>query len=74
MGVVSDLERSRTRMPRARREQRAYRLVVASGTLGLAAVVGFALAIAGVVSAGWPLIAALVAVACFFLFRRTVSA
>ena len=73
MGGVADLERSRTRVPRAQREQRAYRLVVASGTLGLVAVVGFALAIAGVIGAGWPLIAALVAVACFFLFRRTVS-
>ena len=60
-------------MPRAQREQRAYRLVVAGGTLGLVAVAGFALAIAGVIGAGWPLIAALVAVACFFLFRRTVS-
>ena len=73
MEPVSDLERSRTRLPRAQREQRAYRLVVAGGTLGLVAVVGFVLAIAGVISAGPPLIAALVAAVCFFLFRRTVS-
>jgi lipopolysaccharide export LptBFGC system permease protein LptF len=73
MGGVSDLERSRTRVPRAQREQRAYRLVVAGSTLGLLAVVGIVLAIAGVVSAGPPIIAAIVAGICFLLFRRTVS-
>jgi hypothetical protein len=70
---VSDLERSRTRVPRAQREQRAYRLVVAGGTLGVVAVVGFVLAIAGVISIGPPLLAAIVAGICFLLFRRTVS-
>lgn len=73
MGGVSDLERSRTRVPRAQREQRAYRLVVTGGTLAVVAVVGFVLAIAGVIGAGWPLIAAVVAGICFLLFRRTVS-
>ena len=60
-------------MPRAQREQRAYRLVVAGGTLGVVAVVGFVLAIVGVISLGPPLIAAIVAGICFLLFRRTVS-
>jgi hypothetical protein len=70
---VSDLERSGSRLPRRTREQRAFRLVVASGVLGSVAVVGFALAIFGVIGFGWPFIAAILAVICAFLFRRTVS-
>jgi hypothetical protein len=48
-------------------------LVVAGGAAGAVAVVGLVLAIAGVVGIGIPFIAALVAVACALLFRRTVS-
>jgi hypothetical protein len=70
---VSDLERSPSRMPRKTREERAYRLVLAGGTFGVLAVVGFVLAIAGVISLGPPFIAALVAAVCFLLFRRSVS-
>jgi hypothetical protein len=70
---MSDLERSRSRVPRRTREQRAYRLVVAGGTLGAVAVVGFVLAIAGVVTIGIPFIAAVLAVLCFVLFRRAVG-
>ena len=73
MGGMSDLERSPSRVPRKTREERAYRLVVASGTLGAVAVVGVILAIAGVIGLGIPLIAAAVAAVCFVLFRRTVS-
>jgi len=43
------------------------------GTAGAVAVVGFVLAIAGVIGAGIPLIAAIVAVVCALWFRRTVG-
>jgi hypothetical protein len=71
---VNDLEsRGPSRVSRSTREQRAYRLVVAGGTLAVVAVVGFVLAIAGVIGAGWPFLAAALAVVCGLLFRRAVS-
>jgi hypothetical protein len=70
---MSDIQRSPSRVPRRSREQRAYRLVVAGGALGAIAVVGFVLAIFGVVGAGIPLIAAVLAVICVVLFRRAVG-
>ena len=70
---MSDLERSPSRVPRSTREQRAYRLVVAGGTLGVVAVVGFVLAIAGVIGLGIPFIAAVLAAVCALLFRRSVG-
>jgi hypothetical protein len=70
---MSDLERRPSRISRRTREQRAYRLVVAGGTFGVVAVVGFVLAIAGVLGWGIPFIAAIVAIACGLLFRRAVS-
>jgi hypothetical protein len=69
---MSELEPSRSRLPRRTREQRAYRLVLASGALGVVAVVGFVLAIAGVIGLGIPFLAAVLAVVCGLLFRRTV--
>jgi hypothetical protein len=69
---MSGLERRPSRLPRRAREQRAYRLVLAMGAFGLIAVVGFILAIAGAIGGGIPFIAAVIAVICFFLFRRTV--
>ena len=70
---MSDLERSRSRVPRKSREERAYRLVVAGGVLGTVAVAGFVLAIAGVIGIGIPFIAAVLAALCVVLFRRTVG-
>jgi len=71
---MSDLERRpRSSISRSGREQRAYRLVMIGGSAGLIAVVGFILAVAGVIGGGIPLIAAIVAVISFVLFRRTVS-
>jgi hypothetical protein len=70
---MSELERSGSRLPRRSREQRAYRLVVAGGAFGVIAVVGFVLAIAGVVGWGIPLLSAVLAAVCALLFRRTVS-
>jgi putative flippase GtrA len=55
------------------RESRAYRLVVVGGAAGAVAVVTFVLAIAGVMGFGIPFIAAIVALVCGLLFRRTVS-
>lgn len=70
---MSDLSRRPSYTPRSVREQRAYRLVVTGGVAGAVAVVGIVLAIAGVIGAGIPLIAIVVAVVCLLLFRRTVS-
>jgi hypothetical protein len=70
---MSELERKRSRLPRRAREQRAYRLALATGGLSAVAVVGFALAIAGVVGTGLPLLAAVLAVVCGLLFARTVG-
>ncbi len=71
---MSELEpRGGRRLPRRAREQRAYRLVLATGTLGAIAVVGFLLAIFGVIGAGIPLLAAVLAVICGVLVRRTVG-
>jgi putative flippase GtrA len=60
-------------MSRSSREQRAYRLVVVGGGAGVVAVVTFVLAIAGVLGFGVPVIAAIVAAICLWLFRRVVS-
>jgi hypothetical protein len=71
---MSDLERrSGSRPSRRQREQRAFNLVVAGGVLGLVAVVTGLLAL--FTSFGWgiPILAAVLAVLCIVLFRRTVS-
>ena len=69
---MSGLERRGGSGPtRRQREQRAYRLVLAGGTAGLVAVVGLILAALGVIGFGIPVLAAVVAVLCFVLLRRT---
>jgi hypothetical protein len=70
---MSDLQRrSGSRPPRRQREQRAYTLVMAGGVFGLVAVVTALLAL--LTSFGWgiPVLAAILAVICFLLLRRTV--
>ena len=74
MAVSGQLQPSGNRLPRRTREQRAYRLVLATGTLSVVAVVGFVLAIADVIGMGIPLLAAVLAVVCGLLFRRAVRA
>ena len=70
---MSDLERrSGSRPPRRQREQRAYNLVMAGGVFGLVFAVGTLLAIFGVIGWSVPIIAAILAVVCALLFRRTV--
>jgi hypothetical protein len=70
---MSDLERrSGSRPSRQKREQRAYNLVLAGGAFGLVFVVTALLAV--FTSFGWsiPILAAILAVVCALLFRRTV--
>jgi len=62
-----------SRLSRSQRERRGYQLVMVGGGAGVVAVVGFVLAIFGVVGFGLPLIAVVVAVICAILFRRLAS-
>jgi putative flippase GtrA len=71
---MSDLERrGGSRPSRRQREQRAYRLVAVGGTLGMVAAVGFVLALVGVIGWSLPILAAVLAVVCAVLFRRTTG-
>jgi hypothetical protein len=70
---MADLQRRGSYTPRRAREQRAYWLALAGGGAALAGVAGLVLAIFGVVGAGLPILALIVAAVCWFLFRRTVS-
>jgi hypothetical protein len=72
---MTDLSPRPNRTPSRRsREDRAYKLVLAGGTAAVVAVITFVLAIVGVLGGfGVPLLAALVAVVCGWMFRRTVS-
>jgi hypothetical protein len=60
-------------MSRSAKERRGYQLVVAGGISGTIAVVGLILAVFGVVGAGIPLLAAVVAIICLVMFRRLVG-
>jgi hypothetical protein len=72
---MSDLDRrSPSNLSRRQREQRAYRLVLATGTFGVIAVVGIVLSIAGVIGGTLPFLAAVLAVVCGLLLRRALSA
>ena len=55
------------------RERRAFQLVLVGSTAGVIAVVGFILAAVDVMGFGIPFLAAVVAVVCLLLFRRTVG-
>ena len=70
---MADIQKRGSYTPRRRRERRAYQLVVAGSAFGLVGVVGIVLAIAGVVGAGWPIIALIIAVICAVLFRRMLG-
>jgi F0F1-type ATP synthase assembly protein I len=58
---------------RRARERRAYQLVLAGSAAGVIAVAGFVLALFDVMGFGIPFLAAVIAVVCLFLFRRTVG-
>ena len=70
---MSSLEKRDAYTPRRVRERRAYRLLMVGGAAGVVGVAGLVLAIAGVVSAGVPIIALIVAFICATLFRRMVT-
>jgi hypothetical protein len=70
---VSNLQKRGNYTPRRTREQRAYRLVVTGGVAGTIGVVGLALALVGVISAGIPVIALIVAAICLVMFRSTTA-
>jgi uncharacterized membrane protein YgaE (UPF0421/DUF939 family) len=70
---MSDLERrSGSRPTRRKREQRAYNLVMVGGVAALVFAVTAVLAIVGILNWGIAVLAAIVAVLCAVLFRRTV--
>jgi Flp pilus assembly protein TadB len=70
---MSDLERrGGSRLSRQDREQRAYRLVLATGALGVVAVAGFILAFIDVIGFFIPVVAVVLAVICVLLLRRTL--
>ncbi|HEX2071912.1 MAG TPA: hypothetical protein VHF90_09740 [Thermoleophilaceae bacterium] len=60
-------------LTRREKEKRAYSLAVVGGGAGIAAVVFLVLAVVGVVGIGPTILAALVAAAAAFGFRRTVG-
>jgi hypothetical protein len=70
---MANLEKRGDYTPRRVREQRAYRLLVVGGVTGTIGVAGLVLSVVGVVGAGWPIIALIVAAVCLVLFRRTVG-
>jgi hypothetical protein len=71
---MTDLSPRPNRTPsRRQREDRAYKLVVAGGAAAVVAVVTFVLAIVNVMGYGIPVLAALVAILCGWMFRRTVA-
>jgi hypothetical protein len=71
---MADLERrSPTPLSRRQRERRAYQLALATGGLAVIAVVGIVLAVVGVVGGTLPFLAAVLAVVCGLLLRRTLS-
>jgi hypothetical protein len=73
MSAMADLQRRGGNTPRRVREQRAYRLLVTGGTAGAIGLVGLVLAIVGVTSAGWPIVALIIAAVCLVMFRGTVG-
>ena len=71
---MSDLTPRRSSPPSRRaREKRAYQLVLAGGGSGVVAVVTAVLALVGILGWGLPVTAAVLAVICAILFRRTVG-
>jgi hypothetical protein len=59
--------------PRRTREQKAYRLVQVGAGASVVAVAGIVLDIVGVIGLALPLVAILVAIACFVMFRTATG-
>jgi hypothetical protein len=70
---MSDLERRAGSRPSRRgREQRAYRLVLSTGTFAVLFAAAVILAIVGVLGSGWAVLFAILAVLSGFMLRRTL--
>jgi hypothetical protein len=70
---MSDLQRrGGSHLNRQQRVDRAYKLVVAAGALGIIGTAGLVLAIVGIMGAGWPILSLIIAAILFMAFRRTV--
>jgi hypothetical protein len=67
---MANLQKRGNYTPRRARERRAYRLVQAGGVASVVAVAGIILDIVGVIGAGIPVIAIIVTIVCFYMFRR----
>jgi hypothetical protein len=73
MKQMSDLERrGGSRMTRKQREQRAYRLVLATGTFGVLGAAGVLLAIVSSFGWGLPILSLIIAAICFAILRRSM--
>jgi hypothetical protein len=73
LGAMSNIEPRRgSRLTRKQKQDRAYKLVLATGTFGLIGVAGILLAIFTSFGAGWPILALIVAAICFMMLRRTL--
>ncbi len=70
---MADIEKRGGYTPRRVRERRAYQLVVTGGVASAVFVVSLVLSIAVGLTGTIPVLALIVAVICFALFRRTVS-
>ncbi len=70
---MSDLERrGGSHLNRQQRVDRAYKLVVASGALGLIGAAGILLSIVGIGSAFLSVLALIIAAILFMAFKRSV--
>ena len=70
---MSDLAKRPSRTPRRVREKRANQLVTVGGIAAVVAVVGFLLALFTSLSNMIWVIAAIVAAACYFMFKRNLT-
>jgi hypothetical protein len=70
---MSDLERrTGSRLTRRQREDRAYRLVLATGGFAALFVAALVLSIVGVIGGGWAVLMAVLAVICGLVLRQTL--
>ena len=71
-GMSVPERRTGSRLTRREREQRAYRLVLATGVFGALFVAALILSIVGVLGGGWAVLMAILAVLCGIALRRTL--
>jgi hypothetical protein len=71
-GMSVPERRTGSRPTRREREQRAYRLVLATGTFGVLFVVAIVLALVSSFSGSWAVLMAVLAVLCGIALRRTL--